>query len=248
MSWELVASAFSIGLLGSTHCAGMCGGIVAASQVGAGASGSGGKRRLPLARAGNALAQNAGRVASYAAAGALMGGVGALIGRSAALEARPVLETCAALVLIATGLNLAGLLPAKASLERLGGPLWRALQPLARRFLPMDTPARALAFGLLWGFLPCGLVYSALSLAAVSGSVGTGALVMLAFGAGTLPMLTALTALAGFVARLVRRPAVRRGAGFAIVAFGAFQLAMTVSRMREPAACCATAAHPSHAR
>jgi hypothetical protein len=245
MSWELVASAFSIGLLGSTHCAGMCGGIVAASQVGAPADG---RRRLPqLSRAGNALAQNAGRVVSYAAAGALMGGVGALVGRSAALDARPVLETCAALVLIATGASLAGLLPATASLERLGGPLWRALQPLARRFLPMDTPARALAFGLLWGLVPCGLVYSALSLAAVSGGAATGALVMLAFGAGTLPMLAALTALAGFVARLVRRPVVRRGAGFAIVAFGVLQLAMVANRMREPAPCCARATHASRA-
>jgi hypothetical protein len=219
MTWAVLASALVLGLLGSPHCGAMCGPIVAASSVG--------RRRLPLTRsAGVVAAQNAGRLASYALAGALAGGIGDMLGTVLAARARSLAEAAAALVLVAAGLALAGLVPARVSLERIGAPVWRRVQPVARRLLPVDTPPRALAFGLLWGLVPCGLVYSALSLAVVSGGIARGAAVMVAFGAGTAPAMLAIGVTVDAIAKLARRPRVRVAAGALVALLGVTQLAL----------------------
>ena len=224
MSWTLLASAFTLGLLSAPHCAAMCGGIVAASQVGLG------KKRLPQAerRAPIVVAQNAGRLASYTLAGLLAGGVGQLADKTLLSGARDGLQLVAAVALLVAGLTLAGLVPARASLERLGLPLWRRLQPLGKRLLPINTWKRGALFGMIWGFLPCGLVYSALSLAMLSGSVQGGAATMLAFGLGTAPALVAMGVVASAIGSLVRRTAIRRSAGVLIVAFGLLELTLAV--------------------
>ena len=237
MSWGLWASAFTLGLLSAPHCAAMCGGIVSASQVGLG------KRRLPQAdrRAAILASQNAGRLASYTLAGALAGGVGQIAGRTTLVGARDALQIGAAVALLAAGLTLAGLLPARASLERLGVPLWRRLQPLGRRLLPIDTWKRGALFGMIWGFLPCGLVYSALSLSMLSGSLAGGAATMLAFGLGTAPAVVALGIVAGAIGSLARRALVRRTAGALIAAFGVLQLGLALQAMHARGAdhaCC----------
>lgn len=203
-----------IGLLSGTHCIGMCGGIVGALSLGA-------PRRAELH-----LAYNLGRMTSYALAGAIAGGVGEVsIALSGQWPMRTILYLFANLMLIALGLYLLGVRGALAFSEQLGQHLWRHLQPLTKHFLPARSAAQAFPLGLLWGWLPCGLVYSALATALTSGSAARGAGMMLAFGAGTLPNLLLAAWLADRLRRHAQKPAVRRLAGLLVLGFGVWGLA-----------------------
>jgi hypothetical protein len=202
-----------VGLLGGTHCVGMCGGIVGALAMGA------------PARCSLLLAYNAGRILSYAAAGAIAGALGeASIALAGQLPLRSILHLLANLMLIALGLYLLGVSSALAFTERIGDRLWRHLQPLTRRYLPVRSPLQAFPLGLLWGWLPCGLVYSALATALSSGSAAQGAGLMLAFGAGTLPNLLLAGLLAARLRAYSSRPAVRTVAGLVVLGFGVWGL------------------------
>jgi len=204
---------FLVGLLGGTHCVGMCGGIVGALSMGA------------PARWSMHFAYNAGRIASYAMAGAIAGALGAAsLGLEGQVPVRLILYFVANLMLVALGLYLVGVTRALAFTERAGQALWRHLQPLTRRFLPARTMAQALPLGLLWGWLPCGLVYSALASALPAGSAGRGALLMLAFGLGTLPNLLLAGILLARLNEFVRRPAVRLLSGLLVLGFGLYGL------------------------
>ena len=211
-----LVSAFLAGLLGGVHCAGMCGGLVSAFALGL----PGGRSPLSFQ-----LACNLGRVSTYVFLGALAGAAGAgtlLFAR--ALPAQTALSLAANLMLIALGLYLAGLFSRFAELDRLGQGLWRRAQPLLARVLPIDSTAKALAAGMLWGFLPCGLVYSAVVLALASASVERGAMMMGAFGAGTLPNLIAMGVLARKLQPFLQDRRVRIVAGIAIAGFGIWGL------------------------
>lgn len=206
----LASAAFAAGLLGGVHCAGMCGGIVGTLALEA--------RGPAVARQ---LAFNGGRVAAYAVAGAAAGTVGVVAqGGGAWLTAQMGLFLVANVVMVLLGLYVAGWGRAVLRVEAAGRPLWRRIEPVARRLLPIDTTAKALGAGMAWGWIPCGLVYSMLVLAAASGGPAEGALVMAAFGLGTLPNLL----FAGFAVQRVlvlrRLPWLRRTAGVAIVALG----------------------------
>jgi sulfite exporter TauE/SafE len=206
-------SLFLVGLLGGIHCMGMCGGIVSALSMGGGS-------RFSLH-----LAYSSGRIVSYALAGAIAGALGSMsLALSDQLPVRIALYVLANLMLVALGFYLIGLTRALAFTEQLGQPLWRYLQPLSRRYLPARTVAQAFPLGLLWGWLPCGLVYSALITALSSGSAASGAGLMLAFGVGTLPNLL----LAGLLAVRLRvyasNPWVRRVAGLLVLGFGVWGL------------------------
>lgn len=202
-----------VGLLGGTHCVVMCGGIVGALSIGG------------PSRASLHLAYNAGRIASYAAAGALVGALGeASLALSGQLPLRSVLYLLANLMLVALGLYLMGMTRTLAFTERFGQKLWRHLQPLTRHFLPARTVRQAFPLGLLWGWLPCGLVYSALATALTSGSAWHGAGLMLAFGAGTLPNLLLAGLLATRLQAYARRPALRVASGLLILGFGVWGL------------------------
>ncbi|MGQ0579209.1 MAG: sulfite exporter TauE/SafE family protein [Betaproteobacteria bacterium] len=179
---------FLAGLLGGGHCAGMCGGIVGALSSGTGS-------RFPLH-----LAYNGGRIASYSAAGAVAGALGGMVLYYDVLPLQLALYVLANLMLILLGLYLAGWSSLVTRLEAAGRWLWREISPLTRRFLPVDTMPRAFAVGTLWGWLPCGLTYGALAIALVSAGAANGALLMLAFGLGTLPNLL----LAGLLLRRAR--------------------------------------------
>jgi hypothetical protein len=215
MTFAILGALFLTGLLGGVHCAGMCGGIVAAL------AGQGGRPRISLH-----LAYSGGRVASYATAGALAGAAGGLgLLLDGVLPVQLALYVLANLLLIGLGLYLAGVPGAVGWMERAGNLLWRHLQPLTRRLLPADTLPRALGVGLLWGWLPCGLVYAVLGTALLTGSALDGAAVMLAFGLGTVPNLV----LAGVAARslqsMTRTRPVRIAAGTLVLGFGVFGLA-----------------------
>ena len=222
MTLELMfASLFVVGLLGGVHCVGMCGGIAAALTFGLPPD----RQRRLASLLPFLLAYNTGRIASYAAAGAIVGGAGTLLSRLVPVQgAQRALLVIAALFMVAMGLYLGGWWSALARLERVGGVIWRRIEPLGRRLMPVQRPGQALALGLLWGWLPCGLVYSALVSAVAAGGAWQGATVMLAFGLGTLPNLMAMGAAASAVSRLARRPAVRRAAGASVVLFGLWTL------------------------
>lgn len=204
---------FVVGLLGGTHCVGMCGGIVGALSMGA------------PARWSMHLAYNSGRIFSYAMAGAIAGAMGAAsLGLEGQLPVRNLLYLLANLMLIALGLYLIGVTRALAFSERLGQHLWRRLQPLTRRFLPAQSVAQAFPLGVLWGWLPCGLVYSALATALTAGSATRGALLMLAFGLGTLPNLLLAGIVLARINEFVRRPWIRTGSGLLVLCFGVYGL------------------------
>jgi len=207
-------SAFLVGLLGGVHCVGMCGGIVAALSLGL--PEQTGRKSWPLL-----LGYNFGRLSSYTLAGAMMGGVGLLAVQLSDLhQVQLGLQLLAAMMMIALGLYLAGWWFGLSRLERLGGKVWSLLEPLGRGLLPVKTPLRALLLGSLWGWLPCGLVYSVLIWALAAGDPQTGALLLLSFGLGTLPNLLAMGLFANRLRRWVQILWVRRLAGLLVIVFG----------------------------
>jgi len=212
------ASAFVVGLLGGVHCVGMCGGIVGALSLGMPGQQA---TRWPIQ-----LAYNAGRIASYTLAGAIAGGLGFFFsGMLQVQQAQQLLLGFAGVFMILLGLYLGGWWNLLSRVEQAGGLLWRRIEPLGRGLLPVRDVRHALALGAVWGWLPCGLVYSVLVWAVSSGGASSGALLMLAFGLGTLPNLLLMGAAASQLQRFVRKPWVRQLAGGAIVLFGVFQLA-----------------------
>lgn len=184
----------------------MCGGIIGALTMGLAPEARAHRGRL----LGYVAAYNGGRIASYTLIGALGGAAGGGLAAFLDPEQGPgVLRLLAALLVIAVGLHLAGWLPQFAAVERLGQPLWRRLEPLGRRLFPVRSPWRALAFGAVWGWLPCGMVYSALVLAIGSGGALAGAGFMALFGLGTLPAVAGAGAATGLMARLRAVPHLR---------------------------------------
>ncbi len=216
-------AAFLIGLSGGAHCFGMCGGIVGALTLGLPPTpGHPLRARLPYL-----LAYNLGRIASYMVAGALAGGVGAWAAHLLSVHrAQLGLQLLAGLFMILLGLYLAGWSAALGRLERASGVLWRRIEPLGRRFFPVRTSLRALGIGLVWGWLPCGLVYSVLVWAVGAGGALEGALLLLSFGLGTLPALLAMGTAAATLAEFVRRPAVRRLVGTLVMLFGTHEIVL----------------------
>ncbi|MEQ1533344.1 MAG: sulfite exporter TauE/SafE family protein [Sideroxydans sp.] len=207
---------FVVGLLGGIHCLGMCGSIVGifTTQV------PREKARWPFH-----LAYSSGRIGSYAVAGALVGAVGqaGFLMRDA-VPIQHLLFALSSLMLIALGLYLAGIWGAVRTLEKVGAGLWKRLQPFTTRLLPVNTLPRALGLGVLWGWLPCGLVYSVLISALASGSAAQGAFIMLAFGLGTLPNLLAIGLFWEGIKAWAQSPRVRLLAGSIIALFGVYGL------------------------
>ncbi|WP_462329231.1 sulfite exporter TauE/SafE family protein [Thiohalocapsa halophila] len=216
-----LATAFVVGLLGGVHCVGMCGGVVSMLTLGIDPARRGRLTSvLPLQ-----LGYNLGRVAGYGLAGALAGGVGALLAQSGVLYwGQRTLYGLAGVVMILLGLYLGGWWRGLAVVERAGTGLWRRIEPIGRRLLPIRSFPQALAVGLVWAWLPCGLVYSVLILALGTGSPVQGALLMLAFGLGTLPNLLGIGLLAGAAARYLEAVWLRRAAGLLVMGFGGYAL------------------------
>lgn len=213
--------AFMLGLLGSLHCAGMCGGIVGTLTL---RMPEGMQRSLPQLLP-CLLSYNVGRIGSYTVAGAVAGLLGGQTLVFASLEQAQLLgKWISALFMIALGLYIAGWSHVLLRLERLGTRAWRLIEPLGRRYLPVRGPRQAFVVGLVWGWLPCGLVYAALAWALVAGSAPQGAALMLAFGAGTLPMLLVMGVAAKWLGGVLRNGSFRRVVGTAVLLFGVFAL------------------------
>lgn len=216
MSETAWIAALLLALAGGGHCAGMCGGIVGALSLAPGGRGR------PLAFT---LAYHAGRASSYVAAGAIVGALGqAGLALKGTLAVQQTLFAFASAALLAAGLYVAGYAPFVRRVEAAGSVLWRRVEPWSRSLIPATTPARAAALGLIWGWLPCGMVYGALLLALGTGSAAGGALTMAAFALGTLPSLLAIGLFARRAGSRGTRPLLRRIAGLVIASTGVYGL------------------------
>lgn len=223
MEFTLLA-ALLVGLLGGVHCVGMCGGIVTALTLSADPS------RTVTRRLGILLLYNLGRISSYTLFGLI---AGALSQFSATLLVNVhllqiVLQGIAVLFMVAMGLYLGGWWQGLMQLERVGQHVWRRIEPHARQLLPIRSYPHALLVGMVWGWLPCGLVYSVVFYAMSSASALHGALLMGCFGLGTLPTLVASGLLANSLLRWLRHPWVRKGAGLLVISFALLMLSRLI--------------------
>ncbi|MBY5920394.1 sulfite exporter TauE/SafE family protein [Ferrimonas balearica] len=208
-------AALLVGLMGAGHCFGMCGGIVGAFSQALPA-------HRPLGqRMGFLFAYNSGRIFSYIVAGAAVGGLAGALGTLFQLDHYlAVLQLLAGVMLVLMGLYIAQWLPLLAHVERAGKPIWQAMAPLRQRFLPIDTTGKALGAGMLWGWLPCGLVYSTLTWALASANPVEGGIIMAGFGLGTLPALVAMGAAADKIAQIIRKKQVKWLSAVVLIAYG----------------------------
>lgn len=216
-----IIALFVLGLFSAFHCIGMCGGVIGALTFSLDSAIRERKSRLAVYVA----AYNLGRLISYSLAGLLVGYIGTtLVGLIGMDTAQGVTRGLSAIMLVAVGLYVAGWFPQMARLDSLGAKLWRKIQPLGQRFIPVKTPIHALGFGMVWGWLPCGLVYTALLLAALGGSAINGGLGMLAFGLGTLPAVMGAGLIAGGFSRWLQKPRIRQVFGSMMIGLGALTL------------------------
>ncbi|MYM63184.1 sulfite exporter TauE/SafE family protein [Pseudomaricurvus sp. HS19] len=216
--WAALLSAFAMGLLGGGHCVGMCGGITAALSFAVPAE----KR---VRRWSILLSYNIGRIASYGIIGGLFGYLGQQLISGQGLS---IMRLLAGLLLIAMGLYVADWWRGLTRLEKLGSYAWRWLQPLGKRLMPVSSPSRALLLGGIWGWLPCGLVYSALAYAMAQAQGAAAAGVMLAFGLGTLPAVLAGGLFAERLKQLLQSRGLRGLMGGLIILFGAWTVWLTL--------------------
>ena len=216
---SLYFSAFLIGLFGGTHCAGMCGGIISGLTLGISEE----NRRKNLLSF--SLLYNLGRIISYSVAGAMAASLGAVSDNYGfGIEVRKILTLIAATVMIFLGLYLTGWWTnVILKFEKIGSFLWQRIEPYAKRYIPIHSHGHALIAGLLWGWLPCGLVYSTLFLAMTGKSVAQGVLIMTSFGIGTLPTLLTIGYFSGSLIANLQKKWIRTFAGIMIIGFGILQ-------------------------
>ncbi len=205
-----LASAFLLGILGSAHCIGMCGGIASSIALAQNIN-----RTLSL------FFYNIGRISSYALAGAILGSLDFLM-QYAAVEV--LLRTFAALMLISMGLYVAQWWRGLTKIELIGHKLWRYISPAASKLLPVTSVKQAFLLGIFWGWLPCGLVYSTLIWSSAANSSSESALLMLFFGLGTLPAMMTTSLLASQLKNLLSKRISQQISGTLIISLGAYSI------------------------
>lgn len=210
MTWALFLAAFSMGLFGSPHCLGMCGGIVTAFGLSM-------QHVSDSKKNGLILTYHFGRLISYSLLGLIASLVGVAIFQSIMSNSAPRIVLGAVLVLI--GLAMLGL-PLFNQLEKVGMRFWQSLAPIRKKVFPMDSFGKALFAGLLWGFLPCGLVYGALMMAIAGNNIATGAALMFVFGLGTMPMLIATQKTVGMLQSSIKHFRLRQINGVVMILSG----------------------------
>ena len=195
-----ITAALLIGLVGSPHCIGMCGGIVSLFTM------AGAQNRASIGSLSYNMVFQFGRVSCYALLGTLAGLAGSL-----ALDSHAgfinKLHWASLILLIGIALSIIGWWNPYSIIEKAGGKLWKKIQPLGKHILPINSKAKAYALGLVWGFLPCGLIYSTLAWSATAGNPGTSALLMVFFGLGTMPALLGIGSFAGELKTQMQRTA-----------------------------------------
>jgi len=220
---QSLASAFILGLFSTVHCVGMCGGIIGALSL----SLPDDIRQRRQRHVFFISLYNLGRILSYSFAGLVVGYIGAEAAAYTDMSGGPsILRYTGVVLMIAIGLYLAGWLPQLSKVERIGVPLWKLLEPIGRKLVPVTTMPRALLYGLVWGWLPCGMVYFVLVWALTSGSATQGALTMAAFGLGTLPSLLAAGLAVSSLKRFTQMKTVRQVVGVLVIAMATGSLLM----------------------
>ena len=216
------ASAFStsyfvallMGLFSALHCLGMCGSIIGSLTLSLRREIREQKSQLlPFV-----LCYNFGRISSYALGGMFAG----LLHHVLSLpfddgHGHRMVQIVSALVMASAGLHIAGWFPRFAYIEKFGAQFWRRIEPYGRRLMPVETLPQAYVFGLIWGWLPCGLVYTALALAATADSVFRSTVTMLAFGIGTLPAVAGVGIMTSLLVRLSRMNKFRQVTGITLI-------------------------------
>lgn len=215
--------ALLIGFLGSGHCLVMCGGIVSALQMMMPDQSNSTKLKLQLAL-------SAGRISSYVIFGAFTGWLG-MHGMQLLGTGKPLLQLISGLMLLLMALYVSRVWTGLTALESLGKKLWRYVQPLSARLLPLDSAVKAFGYGLCWGYLPCGLVYSALAWSLASGSASAGAWWMLGFGLGTLPALLLAGQAANQVQQFKNNIFVRYAVAILLAAYGLQTIYLALRRL-----------------
>jgi uncharacterized protein len=221
--------AFVMGLISSLHCIGMCGSIVGTLSLSLTPTIRENKSQLLLF----VLNYNVGRIFSYALAGALIGFVEMLVTLPFAQgQGHRVLQLLSASVMASAGLYIAGLFPRFAYIEKVGSKFWKKIEPFGRKLMPVKTKLNALLFGMVWGWLPCGLVYAALALAATTGDSLRSSLTMLAFGLGTLPAVMGIGIMTVTVSKLSRMKYFRLFVGLFMITLALFSAMPWLNPMR----------------
>ncbi|QCU89329.1 sulfite exporter TauE/SafE family protein [Thiomicrorhabdus sediminis] len=223
---SIYITALLVGLLGGVHCLGMCGGIVGGLTFSVDA-----KVQLSWWRMFSyQLFYNLGRISSYMVVGAIFGALGmVLVSIQSVVPFQQILQLIAGLFMIALGLYLGGWWFLINRVEAVGQLIWQRLAPFAERFAQVRNYRQAWLYGLLWGWLPCGLVYSMLIMAMTAGGAIEGAALMLAFGLGTLPNLLLMGSFAFYFTRWSRNPKVKSVAGSSVVILGCWQIYLAVN-------------------
>lgn len=226
MTESLFFTMLIVGIMGAGHCVAMCGGVAGALtfslrpevQLSF-------WRMLPYQ-----IGYNLGRISSYVMAGMLFGFLGSgLLQLTDVFPVQQVLRAIAGAFMVMLGLYLAGWWNGIIVVEKAGQGIWKRLQPLAKKATPVRNLPQAWLYGLIWGWLPCGLVYSGLIGALTAGSALDGGLVMLGFGLGTLPALLLMGSFAFFFTKLSRNPWVRKVAGISVILMGVWQWQYLIS-------------------
>ena len=208
--------AFNLGLFSTLHCLVMCGGIITALTVGGMRSGN--STAHPVIYV---IAYNLGRISSYTLAGAGAGFIGANVtDLIMPVSGHRYLQIAASIILMLIGLHLAGWLPRLRYVEAIGMKFWGWIQPVGRLFMPVNHPGKALVLGIIWGWLPCALVYSVLLWAVTSDGIFSGALIMFMFGLGTLPGMLGVGMLGSRFTETFQHGSLRIWAGMIILLFG----------------------------
>jgi sulfite exporter TauE/SafE len=222
-------AALIMGLFSSLHCIGMCGSIIGTLTFSLSQELRNNNRRL----FSTVLCYNLGRIISYALAGAV---VATLIGFLSLPftkgEAHRILQVVSAGIMTGAGLYIAGWFPRFAYIEKLGVRLWKFAEPYGRKLLPVKSKSQALLFGMVWGWLPCGLIYTALALAASTGDILQSAVTMLSFGVGTLPAVMGVGIITPLLTRLSRAQRFKRIVGILFIIFALLAAFPSLNPMR----------------
>ncbi len=232
-------SAFIIGLLGSGHCIAMCGGITTMLTSALPTNQNNDSQQIPInnqkyvkpsSKFILVFNYNLGRIASYSFIGAIVGFTGSIAAKNLGMPLAG-LKMFSALFVILLGLYLGQWLMWLNRIESLGKWLWQYISPFASKALPVDTPIKAFTLGAVWGWLPCGLVYSTLTWALASNSIISGAGVMFFFGLGTLPAL--LTLSLGFIntKKLLINLWIRKSMAIALISYGIYSFIVAYQQM-----------------
>lgn len=189
-------AAFLIGLAGSVHCFGMCGGIVSAFNY-----------AIPSGHHSiyYTISYNVGRILSYCIAGAVTALLGKLVSHQAQFGI-VILQSLSAFFLFLMACYIGGWWQGLVLTEKIGMRLWTKIRPWSKRFIPFKHPIAALPYGMVWGWLPCGLVYSTLTWALASADAVKGASIMLGFGLGTFPVMILIALGINHITNLIRHP------------------------------------------